>query len=261
MRHAIAKASVLGFALTAGTAFAAIPSTVMTIDASSSLGSASWQLELSNPDALYIPNIGNGAELFLFQVNLAQSPIELRDTNNNNLIGLITQADVLIGGNPGDLTSPARIFAFAYTVNATDADTTFNFAGGDYGLDTAYGSASGFASSAVTLTDGNGDGATMSKSGDVYGADYNGGTSFSSLLSGYNLATGAFGSTSDAENDPGDFSNRFIGPVSSISASAGFTLSANDAASINTQFFVVPAPATAALMGLGGLVATRRRRS
>ncbi|MFT5424687.1 MAG: hypothetical protein ACI89L_002484 [Phycisphaerales bacterium] len=260
MRYTIALTAALGLAMTAGSALAAIPSTVMTIGASSSLGSASWQLDLTDPNGFYVPNIGNGAELFLFQVTLAQSPIELRDSGTNALIGLITQADVLIGGNPGDLLSPARIFAFAYTVNSMDADTTFSFSGGDYGLDAAYGGASGFASSAVTLTDGTGDGALMSANGDVYGADYNGGTNFSSLLSGYNLAAGAFGSNSDAGNDPGDFSNRFIGPVSSISASAGFTLSANDAASINTQFFVVPAPATVALMGLGGLVAARRRR-
>lgn len=257
MRNAIATAA-LATALAAGSASATIPSTVMTVTAANANGNASWDLDLTNPNGLYIPNIGNGAELFLYQLTLADSPVELRDSNNNNLIGLITQADVLIGGNPGDLASPARIFAFAFTVRAIGDDTAFDFAGNDYGLDTPYGGASGFASTAYTLTDADGTGATLDAPG--YGATYNGSDSFFTGSLPSDLTTGAFGSTDLTVNDPADFSNRFIGPVSSITANGGFILSGDDAASINTQFFVVPSPASAALIGLGGLVATRRRR-
>ena len=258
MRHAIATAA-LGTALAAGSASAVIPSTVMTISASNANGNATWDLDLTNPNGFYIPNIGNGAELFLYQLTLADSPVELRDSNNNNLIGLVTQADVLIGGNPGDLSSPARIFAFAFTVRAVGADTAFDFAGNDYGLDTALGGASGFASTAYTLTDADGNGASLDAPG--YNALYNNGAG--SFFTGglpADLTTGAFGSTDLTVNDPGDFSNRFIGPVSSITANGGFVLSGDDAASINSQFFVVPAPGSVALLGLGGLIATRRRR-
>jgi|GEM_PF-3336458 len=257
MRHALATAA-LGTALAAGSAVAAIPSTVLTISASNTNGNATWDLDLTNPNGFYIPNIGNGAELFLYQLTLADSPVELRDSNNNNLIGLVTQADVLIGGNPGDLASPARIFAFAFTVRAVSEDTAFDFAGNDYGLDAAYGGASGFASTSYTLTDADGTGATLDAPG--YNALYNGAGSFFTGGLPADLTTGAFDSTDLTVNDPGDLSNRFIGPVSSITANGGFVLSGDDAASINTQFFVIPAPGSVALLGLGGLIATRRRR-
>ncbi|MFG0304797.1 MAG: hypothetical protein ACF8Q5_01145 [Phycisphaerales bacterium JB040] len=231
---------------------------MLNITATNSNGTAVLDIEVGDPQSIFVPNIGNGAQLFLYQLTLADSPIEMFDTNTGNLIARLTQADILIGGNPGDLSSPARIFSFALTMNAVDDDTTFTFAGNEYFLDTPYGGASGFASTAYTLTDGNGDGASLTGQG--YNALYNGGNDFFTGGPLADLSTGAFGSTSSAYNDPGDLSNRFIGPVSSITADGGFTLSANDAASINTQFFVVPTPASAALLGLGGLVATRRRR-
>ena len=51
------------------------------------------------------------------------------------------------------------------------------------------------------------------------------------------------------------------GAVSDISSRFSFTLSANDIASGTSIFTVViPSPGSAALLGLGGLVAIRRRR-
>ena len=71
-----------------------------------------------------------------------------------------------------------------------------------------------------------------------------------------------FGSSVGTDNwsqDTGSFQPTGI-DVTSISASWDFTLSAFDSATGTSTFTIVPAPASAALLGLGGLAAARRRR-
>ncbi len=133
----------------------------------------------------------------------------------------------------------------SFTIDATDV----SFAP----LDTVTGAAS----ASVSLTSTNiGTGATLSPDGlGVYNASYNAGTSFADLFQSNLTAASLTTETYDA-----DFAGPIAGSVDTIDAAWAFTLSAFDLASGTSTFTVVPAPASAALLGLGGLVAVRRRR-
>ena len=122
----------------------------------------------------------------------------------------------------------------------------------------------GNASAAVSVTDFLGDGATLtgaSASGGSYTAYYNGlgpaGTEFVSLLPSVSAGGGQTNSASEDFPLSGD---TLVAPlVSSISSEWKFSLTAFDLASGTSTFTVVPAPATALLLGFGGLAAVRRR--
>ncbi len=123
-------------------------------------------------------------------------------------------------------------------------------------------SAQGFASAAVTLVDVFGDGAALTPSaGGGYRAELNNGaTSFASLFpAGTPLSVAAGVGAGDFNADTGVFLPTGI-DVSSISASWDFALSGFDSATGTSTFTVIPAPASAALLGLGGLAMVRRRR-
>lgn len=117
----------------------------------------------------------------------------------------------------------------------------------------------GVASAALTVQDRFNDGVTVSPNGaGAYSALYNGGTVFDDLFTG-GVVTGAGGTSANDVTNGGSYS--FVAAsVSDISAKWDFTISAFDSATGTSVFTVVPTPASAALLGLGGLVATRRRR-
>jgi len=117
----------------------------------------------------------------------------------------------------------------------------------------------GVASAALTVQDRFNDGVTVSPNGaGAYSALYNGGTVFDDLFTGGVVTCAGGTSVNDATNG-GSYS--FVAAsVSDISAKWDFTISAFDSATGTSVFTVVPTPASAALLGLGGLVATRRRR-
>lgn len=124
----------------------------------------------------------------------------------------------------------------------------------------------GRASAGVTVTDTDGDGATVAAAGQpaLYLSQYNGfvpgGTLFADLISGPVMAA-AFDSATANASSPGGGNFSPIGdPVSDMSARYRFTLTANDEASGTSTYEIVPAPGTIALLGLGGLLAARRRR-
>ncbi|MCW5777277.1 MAG: PEP-CTERM sorting domain-containing protein [Phycisphaeraceae bacterium] len=123
----------------------------------------------------------------------------------------------------------------------------------------------GAASAAVTITDVNGNGATFTP--DAAGAHlshYNGevpnGTQFASLLtSGFSV--GAFSSDTRSDEYPGGGQYAPIGVgVFDMSSRWSFTLSAFDLASGTSVYVIIPAPGSLGLLGLGGLLAIRRRR-
>ncbi|MBL8762187.1 MAG: hypothetical protein JNL50_12885 [Phycisphaerae bacterium] len=123
--------------------------------------------------------------------------------------------------------------------------------------------AEGKSSAGVTVTDSDGDGATMTGmagGGEMYSAHYNGylgaGTMFSSH-GGASLVAAAW----DSNVASGSLGFLPIGNVSDMSSQFAFSLTANDQAS-GTSVWVtqeIPAPGALALLGLAGFAARRRR--
>lgn len=126
--------------------------------------------------------------------------------------------------------------------------------------------AQGRATAGVTVTDTDGNGASLTANGQpsLYTSRYNGlvpgGTLFADLIDGPVVAA-AFDSATDSDSFPGGGMFSPIGvAVSDMSARFAFTLTANDEASGTSSYEIVPAPGAVALLGLGGLLAARRRR-
>ncbi|MCC6228235.1 MAG: hypothetical protein IT432_03305 [Phycisphaerales bacterium] len=116
------------------------------------------------------------------------------------------------------------------------------------------------ASSAVTVTDNNGNGVTMTgteSGGNMYRAAYNGqpGTTFATLNGGP-ISAGVWDSTN---NNAAQGFQMVPGAVTSIWAEYAFKLSAHDSASATSTFVIIPSPGAMALGGLA-LLASRRRR-
>lgn len=122
----------------------------------------------------------------------------------------------------------------------------------------------GAASAAISVSDFNFDGASVSPvSGGMYLAQINGavpvGTDVAELLNSP-LSVGALGSDSVSEDFGGGGFVALGADVSSISSRFEFSLTAGDLASGTGTFVVIPGPASASLLGLAGLVSARRRR-
>lgn len=176
--------------------------------------------------------------------------------DNGDVLATLAHASVTIFHDP--------IINMNFNVQAANQNTIFQVGSGLLSFPTI-NSAVGIASSAVTLTDVNGNGATLSPDGPSiytsrYNGDFPGGTLFANLL-GNGLSAGAFQSAHASDEFPGGGNYASINdPVVSMSTAWTFTLSAFDQASGTSTFAVVPAPASAALLGLAGLVVSRRRR-
>jgi len=142
------------------------------------------------------------------------------------------------------------VVALDFVVIAGSAETTFTITSAV--LNFLPINAEGTANAGMTVTDQNGDGATLTGlyAGKAYEATYNGGTLFADLV------------------PPGDVPPwQAMGTVSSMQASFKFTLSAYDAASATSTYTTrkVPEPSSlvtllASITGLAGF-AYRRRRS
>jgi hypothetical protein len=215
---------------------------VVTVEASSSLGSASHSWDLpSEPTDRLVWSLDGKYDLLGAQ---------------GELIGSLNQAVVTLEGDPA--------VGLSFAVSAGNAATTFTITTASVSFPPLTG-VTGFASAGVTLTDGNplpGNGAslalTKSNTG-LYQATYNSGTMFSELLGAVSIP--GKGSIS-ANTDSGLLA--IGGTVTDIQASYAFTLSANDAASGSSQFEVVgvPEPSVFAMIlyGLISLVLGCRRR-
>jgi hypothetical protein len=123
------------------------------------------------------------------------------------------------------------------------------------------------ASAGFSVTDFNGNGATLVGNGPVgggYTAQYNGfagtysGTTYAELIPG--VAAGSFGTGTLNQDNPVAGTQLVPGSVTDMSAVIAFTLSAFDLASGTTNFVLTPEPASLSLVLLG-LAAVARRRS
>lgn len=126
--------------------------------------------------------------------------------------------------------------------------------------------AEGKASTALTVTDLDNNGATLQALGapgtGAYLAQYNGfvpsGTTFASLI--YRVLASAGGSGAGSQNHPPSGYLSIPNDVNDMSAQLAFTLTANDSGSGTSNFQIIPEPASLALLGFGALVLAGRRR-
>ena len=186
--------------------------------------------------------------------NLA-SPLSL--TGANGLIATVDSLGLGIDGDPG-VSNNFNVAAGAITTNFTVTSATVSF--------TAINNPAAYASAGITLTDTDGNGATLvglQTGGKAYEALYNGGTPWADLVSG--IVAAPESTVVTMERRPG--SGREIIPVlvSSIYSQFKFSVTANDQASGTSRFDVIepiPEPATMFLFGTGaiGLIGWIRRR-
>jgi MYXO-CTERM domain-containing protein len=226
----------------AGVAWADIGDPVIVFEATGSMGSGSYQVTLDD---------GGWVDDQWFW--MADGPIEIR-SDGGDLIVTLTEGSAFIQEDP--------VIALGFAVIAGASDTVFTISSSTVSFPTIFG-AIGRTSAGVTLTESNGNTATMTglqPGGTLFSANYNGGTgNFANLLTGPYVESSAFGTESDTDEFPAGGAFALVGDVSDISVNWGFELSAGDQASGTSVFVVVPTPATLALLAIGG-IATRRRR-
>ncbi len=249
----IVAAAFTASALTAG---AQVTDPLITITASSSLGSGSASFSSFDMGAIAQPN--GGIVFILF------SPLTIVDTNNNNIIGRVTQLTVV--NNADNNTTPGvsdALTSIGFTVFAGGADTTFNMTASFINTGSVANGALR-ATASVNVTDNTGNGATLAglgAGGTFFNAAYNGGTTFADVVTGP-LVVGPASSTSSSQDipaAPGAFTS-IGGALTDMQAQFNFSLTAGDSAGGTSGFFSVPSPASAALFGLAGVAAIRRRR-
>jgi hypothetical protein len=245
----IAKQGVLGlaFVLSVAAAYAgpvAISDPVITITASSSLGSASFTANFA--DGMFFPDPG----IFIWNGGGQQ----LIDPNNQNVIGTIDSAGTTV------LLDPVLGITFAVTAGA--ANTVFT-------ITSALVSFPGITNAEVRATSNFGvndvsgtlPGASLSGQlgGFAYRTAYNGyvpgGTTFDTQI------PGVIAVPPNNSANTGDDSGLAIvpGTISNMSSQVSFALTERDRASGTVNFSVKPEPTTLALLALGALVSARRR--
>lgn len=183
----------------------------------------------------------------------AETPIKGDD---GSVLATLSTASIVVFQDP--------VISLNFTVQAGGSDTQFDIGSGLLSF-SQIANPTGRASAGVTVTDVTGNGAKMWPEGDsMYSAQYNGlypnGTPFADLLTD-SVSAGIFqtGIASDEYPSGGQFA--VIGEaVDSMSSAWHFNLTAGDVASGTSVFVVVPAPASAGLLAVGGLALVRRRR-
>lgn len=236
---------VLGAFSVVSNARADLSTNVFTIDVVSDLGTGSWSVDQS--EGSWDPTTGT----FTWGLD---GPITIYDDATGTIeLAYLTDADLLYIEDPQvNLIFSVAAGGSATTFTVTSALLSFP----------AVSPATGQASAGLTLTDTDGNGASLTANGPTGGAylaQYNGmvptGTMFAEMLASFSAS--AF-STSTSSSTTGFLP---IGvPVTDMSAQFTFTLSANDLASGTSEWQVIPAPGVIALLGIAGLIAPRRRR-
>ena len=238
---AVGVASVLSAGALAG------PTTALRIDANSSLGSGYFEVTLDDgvtlPDGSFFWSLG--------------APVTITDTNSGMSIATLSFGSIMLGAS--------GVVSHSFVVQAGNAATNFALGSGLVNLG-PIANPYGRASSGITLTDTNGDGANLTGNfagGTMFEAFYDAGAVFANLLTGpFGFAT-PFDSKAMSDEYPAGAGNfaAFTGPASQIGIHWDFLLSANDSAGGTSVFVVIPTPAAATMLLAGfGVMTSRRRR-
>jgi len=278
--------------LAAGVASGQTSEVIYSVSASNESGSATWSLTRSDLGGLTAA--GSPVDWQL------DAPIELRDDQTGELIAVLENAssvidpDTTVGSNSVESFDPNLMgtdpsINLSFSVIAGAADTTFTISSAELQISPALTDVVGSATAAITLTDGNGDGATMTglveggevgpNARDIAGAAEPPSNMYGAFLdddiAGDNLITpfeflidspvSTATTTSIEETEPfSGVRDVMIDPVEAMSAQFRFTLSAGDLASGTSRFSIagkiVPAPSGAAALAVCGLAGLRRRR-
>lgn len=242
----------------AGTAaFADISNEVFTIVAEAT--NAQGQLLRAEWTALFDDGYWNPDTLeYDWALPAGQMPMLI--ASDGTVLGGLANAGVYCREDP-QVDLNFSVFAGALNTTFTITSPHLSFA--------SMSNTQGRTSAGFSLTDLDGDGVSLQawNGGNVYTSRYNGyvpgGTTFHDHFAGTYGTVDPFGSFSISEDFPGGGLFDPIGPaVTDMSSRFRFTLSANDIASGTSVYEIIPipAPGTVALLGLGGLLAGRRRR-
>lgn len=232
-------------AIVAGTASADISTEIFRITAQLSDGREySWHQDLNEGDI--DPN-GN------YSWTLPDM-VEVMD-EQNNLVFRLESASLGIIADP--------VVSLNFGVVAGQQNTVFTISSANLSF-APIASAVGRASAAFSALDQNGDGVTFTPwANGAYTSQYNAASStFQNLFNAPLNNPVAFGAVNSNEDFPLVGFAPIVGAVADIESAWRFTLSAGDLAAGTSSFEVVPvpAPATAALLGLGVIASGRRRR-
>jgi hypothetical protein len=118
---------------------------------------------------------------------------------------------------------------------------------------------------AITLSDLNGNGATLTNAGQqpIYQAKVDGALVKTLGAPGWQylpLQAGPFDSATTPVQNYNELLDANVNPGGALTLSIAFELSAGDSASVNATFEVIPAPAPIALLGIAGVMGRGRRR-
>lgn len=240
-----------GAGIAAGSASAGITDPGVVFEATNAQGTGSVSISLAQGSVLP----GGG-----WQWVLAGPPIPIM--SGPNVIGTITQGSVTLIDQ-----LPQPLLATSFAVQAGESNTSFSIQSALVSFPTI-NDTHARATAGITVTDVNGGGASVTgnrPNASVFSAHYNGqapaGAAFANLLSGGVSEPNPFGSESVSQNFPfGPGFSPLGTDASSASTIWDFTVSAGDAASGTSGFFLVPAPASMALLSVAGGVMLRRRR-
>ncbi len=236
----IAAAGVLA---TAPLATAAFEGAALIIHASNAQGSGQIVIPIEHGF------VGNNGETFTYTL---PSSMAITSESGAHIATLVNFNELLIAD---------PVVSIGFSVQAGGADTNFSITTALLSFP-AINNPIGNASGSVTVTDFDGNGATIAgiSGAPIFEWDYNGfvptGTNFANFVNG--TAAGAFQSATDSAN---------LGPVavagnvSDISGAVNFRLSANDLASGTGVFVIeIPTPGALGLASIAGLLAIPRRR-
>lgn len=185
-------------------------------------------------------------------------PLEIWDPSSQSLIATMESGTFLFDGE-GQVN-------LSFSVTAGDTDTMFQIISSMLPVDPPMSPAEGYASAAFTVTDFDGDGATLTGNAGADGnksylAHYNGfvpdGTAFAELIQA--VAATPWSTADLFENHPPAGYAPIAEPVADMSAMVSFVLTADDLASGTTNFVIIPEAGALGLLLLGAIGLRRRR--